>query len=172
MNDQALQQTPPPVSRDRTWPMMAHLSAYAMFVVPFGNLIGPLIVWLAKRDEDSEVDRHGCDSLNFQITYLLINVLVGIGIAMIAVMFGLSAFLAFGAQKDAAGAGIAAGGIVAIIVVACFFGGYAILNWILIAVNSVRAYDGRPSVYFPIIKFVKPHHAPQAQVPPTQPIIT
>lgn len=172
MNDQTLQQPITPVPRDRIWPMMAHLSAYAMFVVPFGNIIGPLVVWLAKRDEDSEVDRHGSDSLNFQITYLLINLLVGIGIAIIAVAFGLSAILAFGAQKDAAGAGIAAGGILSIVIIGCFFGGYAILNWILIAVNSVRAYDGRPSVYFPTIKFVKPHPPQQGLVPPTQPVLT
>jgi uncharacterized Tic20 family protein len=51
--------------------MLCHLAALAMFVLPaFGNVLGPLIVWLLKR-EDSAVDAHGKEALNFQLSLWL-----------------------------------------------------------------------------------------------------
>lgn len=35
----------------RTWAMMCHLSGLAILVAPPLNLVVPLIIWLAKRDE-------------------------------------------------------------------------------------------------------------------------
>lgn len=69
--------TPPPPESgtpspdERTWGMLAHLSALAGFVIPFGNIIGPLIVWLIKKDEMPFVDDQGKESLNFQITVII-----------------------------------------------------------------------------------------------------
>lgn len=74
----------------RNWGMACHLSALAGFVVPFGSIIGPLVVWLMKREESSFVDRQGKESLNFQITMLiaflisLVLVFVLIGFLLIA----------------------------------------------------------------------------------------
>ena len=53
----------------RTWGMMAHLSALAGYVIPFGNIIGPLIVWLVKKDEFPFVDDQGKEAVNFQISF-------------------------------------------------------------------------------------------------------
>jgi hypothetical protein len=36
---------------ERTWAMLCHLSAFSMFVIPFGNIIGPLVFWLIKKEE-------------------------------------------------------------------------------------------------------------------------
>jgi uncharacterized protein len=38
-----------------------------------GHLLGPFIVWLAKRDDSPEIDAHGKESLNFQISMLIYN---------------------------------------------------------------------------------------------------
>jgi len=48
--------------------LLCHLSALAMFVMPFGNVIGPLVVWLFKKDSSPIVDAEGKEVLNFQIT--------------------------------------------------------------------------------------------------------
>ena len=53
---------------DRTWAMLCHLSALAGFIIPFGSVLGPLIIWLIKKDEMPIVDVHGKKALNFQIT--------------------------------------------------------------------------------------------------------
>ncbi len=59
----------PQVSKEeQNWAMVCHLSALAGFVVPFGNILGPLFVWLIKRGEIPLVDTHGKEALNFQIT--------------------------------------------------------------------------------------------------------
>ena len=72
---------PPPGSSEsqaRTWNMFCHLSALAGYIgVPFGNVIGPLIVWQIKKNEIPSVDAHGKAALNFQITVLLAGVATG-----------------------------------------------------------------------------------------------
>ena len=51
--------------------MLCHLSALAGLVIPFGNVLGPLLVWQIKKNEFPSVDVHGKVSLNFQITVLI-----------------------------------------------------------------------------------------------------
>lgn len=58
-------------SDTRTWGMFCHLSAFLGFIIPFFNIVGPLIVWLIKKDEMDYVDHHGKEALNFQITIFL-----------------------------------------------------------------------------------------------------
>jgi uncharacterized protein len=67
-------------SRDvRTWNVLCHATALAGFFVPWaGHILGPLIVWLAKRSDSPEIDEHGKESLNFQISMLIYNVIAGV----------------------------------------------------------------------------------------------
>jgi uncharacterized Tic20 family protein len=58
---------------ERTWAMIAHLSAFAYYLTGVGHLVGPLIVWLAKRDGMPFVDDQAKEALNFQITVSLIG---------------------------------------------------------------------------------------------------
>jgi len=52
--------------------MLCHLTALVGFVgIPFGNLLAPLILWLAMKKEYPFVDEQGKESLNFQITMTL-----------------------------------------------------------------------------------------------------
>ncbi|MEP7339042.1 MAG: DUF4870 domain-containing protein [Acidobacteriota bacterium] len=88
------------VSKDeRTWGMFSHLSALVgYFVVPFGNIIAPLIIWLVKRDESQFVADQAKESLNFQISLLiygavgsvicLILMLVVVGFILIFALWG------------------------------------------------------------------------------------
>jgi uncharacterized Tic20 family protein len=70
----------------RTYGMLCHLLAFAGFFVPFGNIIGPLVMWLVKKDEMPFVDDQGKEVLNFQISMtiytfvalLLCLILIGI----------------------------------------------------------------------------------------------
>jgi uncharacterized Tic20 family protein len=60
---------PNPESQARTWNMLCHLSALAGFIgVPFGHVLGPLLVWQIKKNEFPSVDIHGKAALNFQLT--------------------------------------------------------------------------------------------------------
>jgi len=79
----------PSAQGEKTTAMLCHLSALAGVIIPFGNLLGPLIVWLVKRDESPLVDREGKESLNFQISmtiYALISavfILLVVGFPML-----------------------------------------------------------------------------------------
>ncbi|MHC4882715.1 MAG: DUF4870 domain-containing protein [Planctomycetota bacterium] len=53
----------------RQWGMFCHLAALAMFTsIPFANIIGPLILWLIKKEDFAFVDDQGKEALNFQIS--------------------------------------------------------------------------------------------------------
>ena len=76
------QQPPPPPSTSsdaRTWNVLCHATALAGFFVPWaGHILGPLIVWLVKRSDSPQIDEHGKESLNFQISMLIYNVIAGV----------------------------------------------------------------------------------------------
>ena len=57
-----------PTPDERTWGMIAHLAALAGFIVPFGNILGPLVVWLVKREHSVFVAVEAKEALNFNIT--------------------------------------------------------------------------------------------------------
>lgn len=78
---------PTPGEKDvRMWNMLCHLSALSGLIVPFGNILGPLLIWQIKKNEVPSVEKHGKAALNFQIT-VLIAAVVGVVVA-----FALSFF--------------------------------------------------------------------------------
>jgi len=66
--------------------MLCHLLAFSGFIIPFGGFIGPLVLWLMKKDESAFVDHHGREALNFQITMAICLILSSI---LIFVFIGL-----------------------------------------------------------------------------------
>ena len=70
---------------ERQWAMFCHLSALSGFLIPFGNIIGPLIVWQMKKQEFPLVDEHGKASLNFQISGLIYFLVFFVTIVLIPV---------------------------------------------------------------------------------------
>jgi uncharacterized Tic20 family protein len=76
---------PKPSQEVRQWAMLCHLSSFLGSMFPFGNLIGPLILWQVKRESDAFIDAQGKESLNFQITMTIAMV---ISVAMMALLIG------------------------------------------------------------------------------------
>jgi uncharacterized Tic20 family protein len=78
----------------RTTAAAAHLSTFAGLIVPFGSVIGPLAVWLTRRDRDPFIDQAGREALNFGITIAIYGavlvvaalMLVGIPFLMVGVV--------------------------------------------------------------------------------------
>lgn len=74
-----MNELPPVASSDRTWVILSHLVALTLFVgIPFGNVIGPLVIWLLKKHESAAVDVNGKESLNFQISMTIYTLLAGL----------------------------------------------------------------------------------------------
>ena len=67
--------TKDPEKEARMWGMLCHLAGLAMFLVPpVGGIIGPLIVWLVKKDQHPFIDTQGKAALNFQISVAIYGI--------------------------------------------------------------------------------------------------
>lgn len=83
---------PEPATQDaKNWAVIAHLSALVNLVgIP--SVIGPLVVWLIKKDEDPFIDYHGKEALNFNISFMIYGIvsalliLVGIGLLLLPIV--------------------------------------------------------------------------------------
>lgn len=86
-----------PTERERTWGMLAHLSALVGLVMPMiGIVLGPLVVWLLRRDESVFVAEHAKEALNFNITVLLAAIVcMLLMLVFIGVLLGTALFIAW-----------------------------------------------------------------------------
>jgi uncharacterized Tic20 family protein len=79
----------------RTWAMLCHIGAFAGYIIPFGHIIAPLIIWLIKKDASSFVDDQGKESLNFQISisiYVIIAALLTLVVIGVVLLIALVIF--------------------------------------------------------------------------------
>lgn len=64
----------------RKWAMFCHLaSLLGLTGIPFANVLGPVIVWMMKREEDPFIDQAGKEAVNFQISmtiYIIVAALL------------------------------------------------------------------------------------------------
>ncbi|MFW6042810.1 MAG: DUF4870 domain-containing protein [Marinilabiliaceae bacterium] len=90
---------------EKNWGMYCHLAGFAGLLIPFGNVLGPLLIWIIKKEEYPFVEVEGKEALNFQITVsiaaiiagLLSVVLIGIplliAIVILAIIFMIKAIM-------------------------------------------------------------------------------
>ncbi|MBP0940053.1 DUF4870 domain-containing protein [Pseudomonas alliivorans] len=82
-----------PAQSARQWAMLCHLSAFLGVMFPFGNLLGPLILWQMKKDSDPFIDAQGREALNFQIT---VAIAATVSILLMLVVIGFALFMLVG----------------------------------------------------------------------------
>lgn len=116
-------------SDEKTWAVIAHLSALAALFIGF-PFLGPLIVYLVKRDESPYVRAHAAASLNFQISWAIWFIVLGI--ATFLLIFFIVGLL-----------------LIPVIIVAA-------IAWVVfIILASVKANNGEPPYNYPLtISFV------------------
>lgn len=122
---------------ERSYAIFLHLAAFAGVVVPFGNILGPLILWMARRQDSSLVDRHGKMAVNFQISMTLYLVLGFVAAVASAIML---IFLV---------------GIVLLPVVILAIIGLVITWFVAVIRAAVRAGKGREPGYPLVVRFVR-----------------
>lgn len=86
-------QSTSPTKDERTWALIAHLSAIVGFVIPFGNIIGPLLIWILKKDEFPFVNDQGKEALNFQIS---VTIYVMIAAIFVILLIGIPILIVLG----------------------------------------------------------------------------
>ncbi|XHR28181.1 MAG: DUF4870 domain-containing protein [Chthoniobacteraceae bacterium] len=83
---------PPPIpsKEERTWAMVAHLSALSgHFIPPVGQILGPLVVWILKRDEYPLVNDQAKEALNAQISFTIYFI---ISVLLMPILIGFALF--------------------------------------------------------------------------------
>ena len=130
-----------PTNEEKNSALFAHLASFGSLVFPFGNIIGPMIVWLIKKDQSEFVDEHGKESLNFQITYtIILLVLVGLG-AGFAISSGFRGF----------DGGIAISIIFFLTIIIL----YALMVLVFVIIAAVKASKGEMFRYPMSIRFIR-----------------
>ena len=67
-----------PTAEDKQWGLFAHLSSLAGLIIPFGNILGPLIIWQVKKDTLPFAADQGKEALNFNITIAIAAIISGL----------------------------------------------------------------------------------------------
>lgn len=135
-----------------------HLSTFSRFIIPFGNFIGPIILWSTNKDKSEFIDKHGKQAINFQISMLLYAIILGtISIPFfIFSMFSNFNFIDFNGFNDfhinlsKPSALLYIGGGLGVIAVIAF-----IIELVLIINASLKARDGNYYKYPFTINFLK-----------------
>lgn len=105
--------------------------------IPILGLLGPMALWLWKRDQSELVNRHGREAVNFNLTLLIysvtLSVLSGIGIFLLVFAIGILLLIP-----------------VAIAAVALF------VFWFIVVIQAaVNARDGKDYDYPMTFRFIK-----------------
>jgi len=86
----------PITPQDKKWGMVMHLSALIGLLLPLGLVLGPLLVWMLKKNDSTYLDAQGKSAVNFQLTVLISAFVVILlsaiirPLAAIAFMIGLA----------------------------------------------------------------------------------
>jgi len=75
--------------------MLCHLLALSGYFIPFGHLVGPLIIWMVKREEMPFVESQGKESLNFQISVTIYTIVAAIALFLLIGFILLPAVIVF-----------------------------------------------------------------------------
>lgn len=78
---------------ERNWALFAHLSSFAGCLIPFGNIIAPLVMWQMKKETMPFGSEQAKECLNFQIT---ISIFMVISVVLMLVLVGYLMALVIG----------------------------------------------------------------------------
>jgi hypothetical protein len=121
------------------------------FPIPFLNILGPLVIWLSKKNQHPVINSHGKESLNFQISFTIYE-----AIALIIFLFLLSVTCGIGSSSSSAtnqslqsiGLVLGIGGVVLAPII-------GILQLILVIFATIKAQKGEFYHYPFTIQFLR-----------------
>jgi uncharacterized protein len=85
-----------PTADERTWGLLAHVSGLIAFLLGGLTFLGPLIVWVIKKDQSPFVADQAKEALNFQIAVFIALLISGVSM-LICIGFILAPVVAIGA---------------------------------------------------------------------------
>ncbi len=134
-------------SSEKTNAMIIHLSGLSNLIIPLGNIILPIILWQVMKKDSEFCDDQGKEAVNFNLSYLLYNIL------LLIVSGGSVITALIGAGKENVPAILASssGLIISLLILSVLF----IIKFIFIIIAAVRSNSGDRYRYPLIIRFIK-----------------
>ncbi len=84
------------VMKTSQWAIIFHLSGFLGLIapIPLVNILAPLVLWLMKKADSPELDAVGKEVLNFQISYFIYTIALGvIGSILTIILVGFLLYL-------------------------------------------------------------------------------
>ncbi|TNJ45829.1 DUF4870 domain-containing protein [Tamlana fucoidanivorans] len=135
-----------------------HLSTFSRFFIPFGNFIGPIILWITNKEKSDFIDNHGKQTINFQMSILLYAIILGtltIPFFVFKIFNGIDFIEFHGFENFSFNIGKPS----PLLYLGGFLGAIAILGFIIelvfIVIASLKARDGKRFNYPLTIQFLK-----------------
>ena len=98
--DKILNQSYPPSTEKLYWGMgensyisLMHVAQFGGYIVPFLGFILPIVMWTLFKDQNSNIDRHGKNIVNFLISWILYGIIAAI---LCFVVIGIPIAIALG----------------------------------------------------------------------------
>ena len=76
---------------ERQWGALTHASALLGILLPMALVLGPMIIWMIKRNESPFLDAQGKEAVNFQLTILVTSFIFILLAGITKVFFAISA---------------------------------------------------------------------------------
>lgn len=73
----------------RTYCTLIHVSQLASIVIPGLGLILPIVMWIAHKDQNEDIDKHGKVTANWLISLVIYSIICGILLLIFIGAFGL-----------------------------------------------------------------------------------
>ena len=141
-------------SSEKSNAMLIHLSSLASYVLPFGSIIMPLIVWQTTKKDSDYVNNHGKEAVNFNLSFLIYNIVsvfVLLG-SVLGTIYSATQLEHTENPADLMGVLFSTGGFITAIVILAIIG---TVKLILLIIAAVQANNGKQYRYPLTIRFIK-----------------
>ena len=140
-------------NNENTNAFLIHISAFAGFVFPFGQIITPLIAWQTLKERSSFLDEQGKEAINFNLSYTLYAFILSI--ALIPLFFksffnNFNSFNNFQLNFD-----LSTNNLFSIMGLGTITGILYLVGISLIIIAALKAKEGENYKYPFTIKFIK-----------------
>ena len=120
-------------TEDNRYLIFFHLSVLSFIIIPLGNIVIPLILWITKRDKIVNLNEQGADLLNFQILWSFLFYASVIAFPLLNINHRIERWIPL---------------VIAIVLLLINIL-YPVVTCILIKQQGIKRY------YFPLIKFIR-----------------
>ena len=94
------QTNPTPTPPAQNWRLFLELAPLVGILLPLGNILGPLILWMVKKDTEPAVKTYGPDAVNFHISWTIWSLVTcGFG-GIVYLVFWIIRVIKFASNED------------------------------------------------------------------------